>query len=70
MQDEIKTERRNFLATALTAASSSLTIGLGQADAEGQEVAAKPHHATKSSLSFENLYDTFRAGHSLERRGG
>jgi SnoaL-like domain len=58
MQDEFKTDRRNFLATALTATSSALTIGLGQADAQGQEVAAKQHHATKSSLSFENLYDT------------
>jgi hypothetical protein len=55
--NEFKTDRRSFLATALTA-SSALAIGLGEADAEGQEAAAKPHQPTKSALSFENLYDT------------
>jgi hypothetical protein len=57
MHDGFKTDRRSFLATALTA-SSALAIGLGEADAEGQEAAAKPHQPTKSALSFENLYDT------------
>jgi SnoaL-like domain len=58
MRDAFKTDRRSFLATAFTAASSSLAIGLGEADADGQEAAARPHSATKSPLSFENLYDT------------
>jgi hypothetical protein len=57
MHDGFKTDRRSFLATALTA-SSALAIGLGEADAEGQEAAAKPHQPTESALSFENLYDT------------
>jgi hypothetical protein len=51
MQGEFKTDRRNFLTTAVTAASSALTIGLCDAGAQS-------HPATASSLSFDSLYDT------------
>jgi hypothetical protein len=57
MQGEFKTDRRNFLATAVTAASSALTIGLCDADALGQ-AGAQPHLTTASPLSFDSLYDT------------
>ncbi|WP_158942227.1 nuclear transport factor 2 family protein [Granulicella sp. S190] len=58
MQGEIKTDRRSFLATAVTTASSALTMGLCATDARGQETAAQPHSAAVSPLSFESLYDT------------
>ena len=58
MQGESKTDRRNFLATAVTAASSALTIGLCHADGSGQEAGAQPHPTTASPLSFDSLYDT------------
>jgi hypothetical protein len=55
MEGEFKTGRRNFLATAVTAASSALTIGLGHAGARGQEVSAQPQ---PTPLAFDRLYDT------------
>jgi hypothetical protein len=58
MQGESKTVRRDFLATALTAASSAPLIGLSYADAQGQEPGAQSHPMTKSPLSLESLYDT------------
>jgi SnoaL-like domain len=64
VQREFKTDRRNFLATAATAAGSALTIGVCHADAVGQEAGAQPHPTTApplsplSSLSFDSLYDT------------
>jgi hypothetical protein len=57
MEGEFKTDRRDFLATALGAAGSALTIGLSEGEAHGQEAGA-PHVATQSSLSPEGLYDT------------
>jgi hypothetical protein len=57
MQGEFKTDRRSFLATAVTAASSALTIGLCHADALGQEAGAQSH-STTAPLSFDRLYDT------------
>jgi hypothetical protein len=58
MQGESKTDRRDFLAVALTAASSALTIGLAHGDAQGQEPGAYQHAPATSPLSFESLYDT------------
>jgi len=58
MQGGFNTDRRNFLTTAVTAATSALTVGLCHADAEGQVTGAPPHPATVSPLSFESLYDT------------
>ncbi len=58
MQGESRTDRRNFLANAVTAASSALTIGLCQGDAAAQETNGQPHSANASSLSFDGLYDT------------
>jgi hypothetical protein len=58
MQGEFKTDRRNFLATAVTAASSALAIGLSHAHAAGQEAGAQPHPMTASPFSFDSLYDT------------
>jgi hypothetical protein len=58
MQSEFKTDRRNFLTTAITAASSALAIGLCHAEAQGQVTGAQSHLATASSLSFDSLYDT------------
>ncbi|RXH57704.1 nuclear transport factor 2 family protein [Granulicella sibirica] len=58
MQGESKTGRRNFLATAVTAATSALTAGLSHVDTLGQQAGAHPHPTTSSPLSFDNLYDT------------
>jgi hypothetical protein len=58
MQGEFKTDRRNFLTTAVAAASSALTIGVCNAEASGQEAAAQPHPTTASPVSFDGLYDT------------
>jgi len=57
MQGEFKSDRRNFLAAAATAASSALTIGLCHADAHGQVTGAQSNPATASPLSFDRLYD-------------
>jgi hypothetical protein len=70
MQGEFKTDRRNFLATAVTAASSALTIGLCHADALGQEAGAQSHPTTASPLSFDRLYNTSILANDTERRGG
>jgi hypothetical protein len=58
MQAECKTDRRTFLATAVTAAGSALTIGLGHAEARGQDGGPQPHPETPSHFSFDGLYDT------------
>ncbi|WP_263359292.1 nuclear transport factor 2 family protein [Acidicapsa ligni] len=58
MQSKSKTDRRNFVMTAATAVGSVLSIGLGQEEAQGQELGAKAQSAAPSPLSFENLYDT------------
>src|SRR5579871_5244408 len=58
MQGKSKTDRRDFLATALTAAGSALTLGASPTDAHGQEADTQPHPPPKSSLSPESLYDT------------
>ncbi len=57
MQGEPKTDRRNFLATAVTAASSALTIGRSHVDAEGQDAAIHSPSSTTFPLSFDGLYD-------------
>lgn len=57
MRDNFKTDRRNFLTTAV-AASSALTIGLCPADAQGQVTGAQTHPATASPLSLDSLYNT------------
>jgi hypothetical protein len=58
MQAECKTDRRTFLATAVTAAGSALSIGLGHAEARGQDGGPQPHPETPSHFSFDGLYDT------------
>lgn len=55
---ESKIDRRDFLATALTAAGSALTIGVNYPDADGRELGPQSHSTTKPPLSLENLYDT------------
>ena len=57
MHDESKTDRRNFIATAVSVASSALAVGLCQTEAQGQEAAVEPH-STTAVPSFEDLYDT------------
>jgi hypothetical protein len=64
MQGEFKSDRRNFLTAAATAASSALTIGLCHADA--QVTGAQSHPATASPLSFDRLYDTSVLATSLK----
>ncbi len=56
MQYEFDTERRNFLATTVKAASSALAVGLCGTDSFGQ--GAGVHSVTASSVSFDGLYDT------------
>ena len=58
MQGEFKTDRRNFLTTAVTAASSALAIGLCHGEAQGEVTATEPNPAIDSPPSFDNLYDT------------
>src|SRR5271170_3485489 len=58
MPEEFKTDRRNFLSTAVTAAGSALAIGVCHADARGQSTAAPPHPTTATPFSFDSLYDT------------
>jgi SnoaL-like domain len=58
MQGEFETDRRDFLATALTAASSAFMIGLSHGDAQGQDIGGHPHPPTKPALSLASLYDT------------
>ena len=57
MHGESKTDRRNFLATAVSVASSALTVGLCHTDAQGQEATAELH-STTAVPSLEDLYDT------------
>jgi hypothetical protein len=66
MQGEFKTDRRNFLSTAVTAASSALTIGLCHADAQAQVIGTQPHSAAASPLSFDSLYDASVLATSLK----
>ena len=66
MQGAPKSDRRNFITTAVTAASSALTIGLGHADAQGEVSRAQLHSEAASPLSFENLYDTSVLATSLK----
>jgi hypothetical protein len=66
MQGEIKTDRRNFLTTAVTAASSALTIGLCHAGAQAEVTKARSLPATASPLSFDSLYDTSVLATSLK----
>ncbi len=58
MQGEFKTDRRNFVAGAVTAAGSALTLGMGRGDAFGQEASARGHAGTGARLSLDSLYDT------------
>ena len=57
-RSESRIDRRNFLATALTAASSTLMIGSSHAEAQSPEPNSQLHPTAKSPLSFESLYDT------------
>jgi hypothetical protein len=66
MQGEIKTDRRNFLTTAVTAASSALTIGLCHAGAQAEFTKARSLPVTASPLSFDSLYDTSVLNTSLK----
>ena len=66
MMDEFKTDRRDFLTTAVTAASSALAIGLCHADAHSQRIEAQSHPPTASPLSFANLYNTSVLATSLK----
>ena len=56
MQGEFKTDRRDLLATAVTAAGSALTIGL--AKAEDKQSGAQPRPTTAAAFSFDRLYET------------
>ncbi len=58
MQGESRTDRRNFLTTAVTAAGSALAIGLVPSDAISQGAGAQLHPTLESPLSFDGLYDT------------
>jgi hypothetical protein len=55
MQAESRIGRRDFLATALTAASSAFTIGLSHADAQGQEPGPQSHPVAPSDKVFSFL---------------
>lgn len=57
MHGESKIDRRHFLATTASLASSALTVGLCHTEAQGQEAAAEPHSTTRVR-SLEDLYDT------------
>jgi SnoaL-like domain len=58
MQGEFKAARRNFLATAVTAASSALTFGLSHDDARAQEPEPQLQPTAPSALPVDGLYDT------------
>jgi hypothetical protein len=59
MQGKLKTDRRNFLTTAVTtAASAALTFGLCDAVAEGQATGTQAFSSPASPLSFDSLYNT------------
>jgi hypothetical protein len=63
LRPQFKTDRRNFLATAVTAAGSPFTVGFTPTDVFVQHptVQANPvvsHASTAYSFSFDNLYDT------------
>jgi hypothetical protein len=58
MMGKLKTDRRNFLTTAVTAASSALTFGWCGADAEGQATGTQAFSSPASPLSFDSLYNT------------
>ncbi len=57
MHGESKIDRRHFLATTASVASSALTVGLCHTEAQRQEAAAEPHSTTRVP-SLEDLYDT------------
>jgi SnoaL-like protein len=61
-----KTNRRAFLATSLTAATSALTIGICNAEGEAQGDAAQSLPPTLSFLSPNGLYDTSVLATSLK----
>src|SRR6202046_2514635 len=59
MMGKLKTDRRNFLTTAVTtAASAALTFGLCDAVAEGQATGTQAFSSPASPLSFDSLYNT------------
>ncbi len=67
MHGEFHSDRRSFLASALTATGSALTSGLYLDNAQGQTPVAQPHPTTESSVLFERLYNP---SVSVTRLGG
>ena len=65
MQSEFRTDRRNFLTSSLTVATSALTIGICNGESEGQN-GSRPQPAASAAISFENLYDTSVLSTSLK----
>lgn len=54
--EQLRTDRRNFLAGAVTAAGSALAIGVSPADALDHAAGAQGHPS--AALSLDSLYDT------------
>ena len=66
MPGGLKTNRRNFLVTAVPAAGSALAIGLAHTDADGQVGGAQPQRTAAPSPSWNDLYDNSVLATSLK----
>ncbi len=65
MQSDSKTDRRTFLASSLTVATSALTIGICN-ESRAEVVGAQSRPAQASFSSFQDLYDTSVLATSLK----
>ena len=66
MQSDFRTDRRTFLASTITVATSALTIGLGNKEGQAQVIGPQSAPASASLLSFHGLYDTSVLATSLK----
>jgi hypothetical protein len=66
MQSDFSTNRRTFLTSSLTAATSAFTIGLCSGEGQAQVAGAQSQQVPASFVAFQDLYDTSVLATSLK----
>lgn len=66
MQSDFSTNRRAFLSSSLSVATSALTIGLGSGEGQAQVAGPTSEPISASFFSFQGLYDTSVSATSLK----
>jgi hypothetical protein len=66
MQSHFRTDRRTFLASSLTVATSALTLGIDAREGQAQVVRTESQTPSASFFSFQGLYDTSVLATSLK----